>query len=235
MLTNDRIHRAIDDDHLDELAAQSGCTSRIGRLSFTPDCVYGMLLGRLEQRGARSVLELGCGRGALARWFFQRNARLDYVGVDESVTAIAAARRVAPIGRFFVGTAGSFETRPRDAVVSLDSIATQTLDIDDAHRIVRMLRPAGTFFAGTTIVSEGQQEVLAQNCFVLRAAGAIVTYEDWSRELEGNVLAIAATWLNTTRWPDDVRGQLTDEARTVVEAIRDRRFRYTTIDARRAP
>ena len=52
----------------------------------------------LPRRSYRSVLELGCGNGELARHIAPRCAA--YTGVDAVQTALDAARRALPEGRF---------------------------------------------------------------------------------------------------------------------------------------
>ncbi|MDP9110174.1 MAG: hypothetical protein M3M96_00875, partial [Candidatus Eremiobacteraeota bacterium] len=75
------MHDLIDSKHLDELAAQSGCKSRIGRLSFTPDSILEMLHERLLQRNVVKLVEFGCGHGMLPRWLAQQGSTIDYLGV----------------------------------------------------------------------------------------------------------------------------------------------------------
>lgn len=53
----------------------------------------------LPRRRYRSALEIGCGNGELARRVSRRCAR--YAGVDAVETALAAARRAVPRGRFY--------------------------------------------------------------------------------------------------------------------------------------
>ncbi|MBN1268940.1 MAG: class I SAM-dependent methyltransferase [Kiritimatiellae bacterium] len=59
---------------------------------------------RLVEAGARSVLEIGCGSGQLARMLLERGIQ-EYVGLDFSREAITAARLQAPGGRFIVDDA----------------------------------------------------------------------------------------------------------------------------------
>ena len=235
MLDRECVLALVDDEHLDELAAQSGCPSRIGRITFTPDCVFSLLNERLEQRGASSVLEFRCGRGAFGRWLELRESTIRYSGVEESLTATEAARRAAPGCTFRVGNIRSFQTETQGAIACFSSLAEDALTIQDAQRLVSILEPNGTFFAGDVLFRDAQRARLAQSCFALRSAGCVVTYQTWTRELEGSILAMAATWLNSTRWPPSFRENVVCEARSVVDAIRERQLTYATIDAVRSP
>lgn len=70
----------------------------------------------LQQYGAGSVLEIGCGSGHLAKRF--TDAGWDYQGVDNSEQMLALARQRCPTARFELGDMRSLTTnRPFDAVL----------------------------------------------------------------------------------------------------------------------
>jgi SAM-dependent methyltransferase len=54
-------------------------------------------------RGARSVLDVGCGAGGFAAVWKHYNPELDYTGIDASESLIEAARRLHPESSFAVG------------------------------------------------------------------------------------------------------------------------------------
>lgn len=53
-----------------------------------------------RRKGPCTMLDFGCGWGALQDLIFERSLPIDYTGLDISETAIAAARERFPYGRF---------------------------------------------------------------------------------------------------------------------------------------
>ncbi|HVA28421.1 MAG TPA: methyltransferase domain-containing protein [Candidatus Baltobacteraceae bacterium] len=230
MVDFEMMHQLVDDGLLDELAAQAGSASRIGRLSFAPDMLFEALYERLQQRQVRSVLEFGCGRGTFARWLVQRDAHLEYLGVDRAPSAIAAAQRAVPQANFQVGDYRTFRTPPVGAVIFLDGLLTP-LSVARAQRFVSMLEPQGTLFIGATLLHDEYVAEFNRFCLALRTFGCDVTFEDWTDRFAGYALAMAASWLNTRKWPAEVSQHFQSEARDVVDAIGQQRFTYVTVDA----
>lgn len=65
--------------------------------------LYRKVAGLLREEGLRSVLEVGCGHGVLARMLIAEG--IEYNGFDFSPQAVGMARGRSPEGRFFVGDA----------------------------------------------------------------------------------------------------------------------------------
>ncbi|MEF2552072.1 class I SAM-dependent methyltransferase [Aurantimonas sp. A2-1-M11] len=100
----------------------------------------------LAGEAARSVLDIGCGRGLLARSLLARG--LAVTGIDPSETAVAAARASAPEAVVEVGTAEAlpFEDGRFDAAIFLNSlhhvpVAAMSTALAETARVTR---PGGT-------------------------------------------------------------------------------------------
>jgi SAM-dependent methyltransferase len=102
-------------------------------------CAAGLL------RPCRSVLDVGCGYGRTASSFI--DAGYEYVGIDVSPVAIAAARIQEPRGQYIVGSAGNHEfARTFDLVCVLYVFVHFTEDADWReliHRLALIIRPGG--------------------------------------------------------------------------------------------
>jgi SAM-dependent methyltransferase len=110
------------------------------------------LLALLRRAGLRDglVVDLGCGSGIWPRVLLR--AGYDVLGVDVSPAMIRLARRVAPGGRFVVGSAHRVSLPPCVAVTAIGEGLTylgahrRTLDMARLfRRVYRALRPGGLF------------------------------------------------------------------------------------------
>ncbi len=102
----------------------------------------------LKAYGCRSVLELACGTGLLARHFI--TAGYEYTGLDLHEEMLAIARRTAPGGQFLQGDMRHFEAPEKkewDAVLvagrSFYHLVTNADVLDCLASVSRTLRPAG--------------------------------------------------------------------------------------------
>jgi SAM-dependent methyltransferase len=66
--------------------------------------IWSVIVYRIRQLNAQSVLEIGCGSGQLAEMLFDHGIR-NYVGIDFSRTAIQMARNRVPAYQFLVDNA----------------------------------------------------------------------------------------------------------------------------------
>jgi SAM-dependent methyltransferase len=91
------------------------------------------MLDRVEKRGFRSALDVGCGEGRLCRALRQRG--IDAVGVDPTPALIEEARRRDSGGRYLIGKAEQlgFEGQTFDLVVSYLTL----IDIADFRAAIR--------------------------------------------------------------------------------------------------
>jgi 2-polyprenyl-3-methyl-5-hydroxy-6-metoxy-1,4-benzoquinol methylase len=105
----------------------------------------------LRQRGARRVLDLGCGNGTFTARIVE--AGYEVVGIDASASGIQIATRLVPAGKFLVGSLehplppalrGQF-----DAVTSVEVIEHLPMPGVLCARAREALRPGGQFVATT--------------------------------------------------------------------------------------
>ena len=88
------------------------------------------------------VLDVGCGKGLLQPWLARAGCS-DYLGIDLSTTAIAAAPRGRGIG-FEIGDAATFApSRPFDIIVFNEMLYYMADPIGVLRRYARFIAPAG--------------------------------------------------------------------------------------------
>lgn len=103
------------------------------------------LLAILSEIGARAVLDIGCGHGALARTLVR--AGYDVTGMDPASEAVAAARLAVPDARFERGGAEQlpFAAESFDACIFLNALHHVPLPLmqNGLLEALRVLRPGG--------------------------------------------------------------------------------------------
>ena len=102
---------------------------------------------RLEGRGFKRALDVGCGEGRVCRWL--SNIGVDAIGIDPTERLIEEARRRGPGGDYRIASAEAlpFEDASFDLVVTCLSL----IDIPDfraaIREMTRVLEPGGTLMA----------------------------------------------------------------------------------------
>lgn len=102
------------------------------------------MLGRVDGRGFRTALDVGCGEGRFCRMLRQRG--IDVIGIDPTAALLEEARRRDPRGDYRHGRAETleFEDGRFDLVVSYLTL----IDIQDFRAAIaemaRVLRPGGS-------------------------------------------------------------------------------------------
>lgn len=99
----------------------------------------------LKEKGARDVLDIGCGHGALARRLVSEG--LGVTGIDPAPDAVAAARDKVPQARFSVAGAEAlpFDPGSFDACILLNSLHHVPVPLMGCalREALRVLRPGG--------------------------------------------------------------------------------------------
>lgn len=103
------------------------------------------IIAALSEIGARDVLDIGCGQGALSRSLVR--AGFAVTGIDPAPEAVAAARLAVPEARFEAcgAEAMPFEARTFDACVFLNSLHHVPVPLMHSalREALRVLRPGG--------------------------------------------------------------------------------------------
>jgi SAM-dependent methyltransferase len=103
------------------------------------------IVATLKERGARDVLDIGCGHGALARRLVREG--LAVTGIDPAPDAIAAAQESVPEALFTVAGAEAlpFDRGSFDACVFLNSLHHVPVPLmgQALQEALRVLRPGG--------------------------------------------------------------------------------------------
>lgn len=103
------------------------------------------ILAILQDIGARDVLDIGCGHGALAKSLSRDGFRM--TGIDPSAEAIAAAIARVPDASFVTAGAEAIPFAPAsfDAAIFLNSLHHVPVPamLDALKEALRVLRPAG--------------------------------------------------------------------------------------------
>lgn len=118
------------------------------RLSQDRDLRLRDLLARSLPTSAASLLDVGCGDGALLATVGQRWPDVDLTGLDLQPERIEEARGNVPDARLVVGSADAlpFEGGAFDVVAAItlmSSLPTERMETDVALEIARVTRPGG--------------------------------------------------------------------------------------------
>lgn len=150
----------------------------------------------IDELGARSVLDIGCGTGTFALMLAARGIRV--VGVDPARASVDVAQRKpgAELVAWHVGTADTLPAMAVDAATMTANVAQVFVDDAEWHRVLvaarERLRPGGT------LVFESRR--------LERAA-----WRGWTREATRQRVDVAhegpvEDWVDVTRVADDRAG-----------------------------
>lgn len=175
------------------------------------------VIATLRRHDVRSVVELGCGTGVLARAL--TDAGLAVHGFDVSPSMIALARETAPAARFDVAPFDRVQLPPCDAVVAMGEVLNY-----------------GTFAGVRTLIANAPARLLL---FDIAERGAYPPYDehrgggdDWSviaiKESDGTTLTRRVlTFREDGRRDEEVHAlELYDRA-ALLALLRERGFRTT--------
>ncbi|MDE2570927.1 MAG: methyltransferase domain-containing protein [bacterium] len=221
------LHQQIDDRRIDAYARAMGFVSGIGRLSHLTDDVLIDILKKVHIRNGLRVLDLGAGRGFLPRWLSWRGIDIDYVGIDFSESAIAAARRNAP-GSRFVQT--DFFERPQlgtfDLVFAIEATGDGYVTPGLANVMLEALRPGGIAIATIVTIRAGFDDALADSRSAFEARGGRVVLRDYTAKTEPFVKRLCELVLADPAGPGDLREKSQTESSMFLASIEKGTYGY---------
>jgi SAM-dependent methyltransferase len=122
-------------------------TAHNDRIYAAIEKYVGDIAAHLKTRGARRVLDLGCGIGMLANAFVAHG--LEYTGVDISETAVGIASANHPRARFLVGNIASLPFTELFDIVIERTVFIHLVEDDywksTLRQVKRSLAPGGAF------------------------------------------------------------------------------------------
>jgi len=226
------IHRQISDERLDRYVSAAGQGSSIGRLSHIGDESLATILDEFNISDGSRVLDLGSGRGFLARWFQWRKMNVDYTGLDSSPTAIAAARRAAPRARFILHDfLRPIELGEFDMVCAIEATGDGYVTERVAATMLKYLKPSGVALATIVSLKRPYGEAVGKSIGAFAASGGKSRAIDLTAEHTEYVSRLCRLVLEDESGPDDLRRRSHEECSTFLESIRAGTYGYGIIAA----
>lgn len=225
-----QFHREVNDDLLDRAARAAGCESGIGRMSLLSDAMMKRFVEPLALTPTDRLLDLGCGRGFLARWLQWSGTPVRFTGLDRAPEACIAAHRLVPDAEFVEGDYRTypFET-PFDIVTSIEVGISGAMDKPLLQAIRSRLRESGRF--GITVTSAGGnhaariaqlQELISQQFSTFELLDATQQVAAFTKRLYGALLEI-------DEWSPVIAPRIKAQADEVLAAVDRGDFAYTLV------
>lgn len=229
-------HARVDDMLLDRAAREAGAASAIGRLSLLSDAMAAQAVATLRLAPDETLLDLGCGRGFLARWLRYAGVTARYVGVDRIPEALAAARTaLADDSRacFVEGDYRTYRVTPVDAVAALEVTGDGAIDEPLLDAIAANLRPGGRFVLTVASLDARNASRRVEGDAALRArfarsdiCDATSDAADFAQRFYGAMLAING-------WDPSIVPRMAAQAADVRDAIAAGSFAYAIVTGTR--
>ncbi len=229
-------HARVDDALLDRAARDAGAASAIGRLSLLSDALVAQAIATLRLAPNETLLDLGCGRGFLARWLRNAGMSADYVGIDRIPEALGAARAMLgddPRARFVEGDYRTYRATPVDAIAALEVTGDGAIDAPLLDAIAANLRPGGRFVLTVASLDDRNAPRRAEANAALRARfarsdirDATVEAADFAQRFYGAMLAIDG-------WDPSIAPRMAAQANEVCNAIAAGSFTYAIVSGTR--
>lgn len=229
-------HARVDDALLDRAARDAGAASAIGRLSLLSDAMAAQAVATLRLEANEALLDLGCGRGFLARWLRHAGVVADYVGVDRIPEALGAARAMLaddPRARFVEGDYRTYRAAPVDAVAALEVTGDGAIDAPLLDAIGANLKPGGRFVLTVAALDDRNAPPRAEANAALRArfdrseiADATPEAAEFAQRFYDAMLAIDA-------WEPSIAPRIAAQASQVRDAIAAGSFAYAIVTGTR--
>jgi len=219
-----RFHRNVTDELLDGIAAAAGCAA-VGRLCLLDDAMMHELAARGGFLQSESLLDIGCGRGFLARWLRLSGYAGHYTGIDRIGDAVVATRRAVPGAEI---VEADFRKHPWhqqfDAIVALESVGS-SLDDDGARAFASAVSAAGTVTLTSCSLAGNAAARTARLRQTARSHFAEIAISDWSAEAASFARKLYRALLGA-QLPGEIVDRSRYEAESVLAAISQRRFSY---------
>lgn len=226
------VHRQIQDERLDVNARQIGMESGIGRLSHITDEVLTEVLDDLRIVGGSRILDLGSGRGFLPRWLRWRGLDVDYVGVDFSMAAIAAARRHMPSSQFVLANFfDPLDLGEFDLVCAIEATGEGVVNEALAHAMLRSLKPSGAALATLVTLRHSFSEAQAISVAAIEAAGGHAKIRNVTDAVVHRAARLCHAVLSDYTMADDLRQRAHRECSMFLEQIESKSYGYATLIA----
>ncbi|HEY8312644.1 MAG TPA: class I SAM-dependent methyltransferase [Candidatus Baltobacteraceae bacterium] len=223
-------HRFVDDGTLDFYARHCGSPSGIGRLCLLDDRVLAEVVRAAEMSSGMRVLDLGCGRGFLARWLRWYNLDFRYVGVDRVPEAIAAARRNAPDGEYiYTRNDALYLNQTFDRVFALEAAPGGLMTEGIASAIGEHLAPAGKFIATLLSLDGRHDSKISESIGLLEKYAHVTEARDLSLQVKEFASTMCSAYLLGS-WDDAIKGKMCVQAAHVLHAIETCTFNYTMLN-----
>ncbi|HEY8298493.1 MAG TPA: methyltransferase domain-containing protein [Candidatus Baltobacteraceae bacterium] len=230
---NREFHRYVDDGTLDLYARHSGSQSGIGRLCLLDDRVLAEIVRAADLSSRARVLDIGCGRGFLARWLRWYKVDTRYVGVDTVPEAVAAARRNAPQSEFVYAQLDSLGINESfDRVFALEPPSGGALSAEVAAAIGRHLEPGGRFVVTLISLDGAHEEKILRSIDLLQRHADVEQVCDLSLQVKEFASTMYSAFL-LGAWDDAIKSQMCVKAAYVLHAIEGGTFNYTMLTGTR--
>lgn len=202
------LYRYAGDRVLDDYARHCGLPSGIGRLCLLDDRVLGKIVETVGIPPRSGVLDIGCGRGFLARWLLWNSLSCRYVGVG-SATAVPAGG--AKYERIF-------------ALESAPGVVSNSL----ARCIGQNLHAGGRYVITLASFDDAYAGNISQSCARLRRETASVRALDLTQQVREFASTLYSAIL-MGRWAMPAKAHVLDEAARALHAVESGAFNYTLL------
>lgn len=226
-------HKHVDDGTLDLYARHCGSPSGIGRLCLLDDRVLAEIVRAAEVSSRERVLDIGCGRGFLARWLRWYKVDCRYVGVDDVPEAIAAARRNAPNGEYHHTQLDTLALgQSFDRVFALEAAPCGLMEPDLAEVIGDHLESGGRFVTTLLSLDGDHESKVLHSIEALQRHLNVEEVRDLSLQVKEFASTMYSAFLLGT-WDNAIKSNMCMEAARVLHAIESGAFNYTMLTGTR--
>lgn len=225
-----QFHRDVDDALLDRAATAAGCASGIGRMSLLSDEVMSQFTKPLNLRAETTLLDLGCGRGFLARWLRWAGLPVSFTGIDRAPEALVAADRLVPGAKFIEGDYRTHHFNEQfDVVTSIEVATSSAMDKPVLAAIRSRLHDGGRF--GITAASTGGNHArrIANLRELLAQHFSNYDLRDVSEEAAAFTKRLYGALLEIDEWPPLIAPRIKAQAAEVLAAVDRGEFAYTLV------